>query len=563
MGNILASEKFRHFFQGIDCYSKSIDVYSARITDCMTGVAKELFIGKLTATLEASSTPVLPPASDPEKWLYVSPDGFGDDHETCVYSMDDGSKAIFSAWVESGHEWTDDEREEVRFICETLFVFMGRARLSDIASRSLFIDSLTGIPNSAQFVMDGARLARLDELKNYFALYISLRNFKALNTSVGMKHGDEIIKIYAHLLLNRVGSKGFAARLGGDNFAVLIRKTDADEFIKFVSNISIDLLIGGLTSSFRIHSYIGGYDIGEGDNMHYVMNCLSTAIKEAKSKMSENVVIYNSDIMKKLIADEETLSEFPDALKNGEFLVYYQPKVNLENNVMCGCEALVRWNRDGKLVPPLSFIPLFEKSGCICALDFYVLKTVCKNISEWIKEGIEPVRVSVNFSKVHLCNKNVAHDILNIIDEYGVDKKYIEIELTEMSDFNDFQAFKALISELKDNGIMTSIDDFGTGYSSLNLLTNFNFDIVKLDKSFIDNIVSGKRKTDEIVVRSIADMLRELNMKIIAEGVETEEQAKLLLGINITMAQGYLYDKPLRLEEFSQRLKNKQYEKII
>jgi len=132
-----------------------------------------------------------------------------------------------------------------------------------------------------------------------------------------------------------------------------------------------------------------------------------------------------------------------------------------------------------------------------------------------------------------------------------------------MSDFNDFQAFKALISELKDNGIMTSIDDFGTGYSSLNLLTNFNFDIVKLDKSFIDNIVSGKSKTDEIVVRSIADMLRELNMKIIAEGVETAEQAKLLLGINITMAQGYLYDKPLRLEEFSQRLKNKQYEKIV
>ena len=164
MGNILASEKFRHFFQGIDCYSKSIDVYSARITDCMTGVAKELFIGKLTATLEASSSPVLPPASDPEKWLYVSPDGFGDDHETCVYSMDDGSKAIFSAWVESGHEWTDDEREEVRFICETLFVFMGRARLSDIASRSLFIDSLTGIPNSAQFVMDGAaRKARRAE----------------------------------------------------------------------------------------------------------------------------------------------------------------------------------------------------------------------------------------------------------------------------------------------------------------------------------------------------------------------------------------------------------------
>lgn len=563
MGNILASEKYRRFFNNIDCCSKSIDVYTARVTDHITEIAKALFIGKLTVMLDVSASPVSPSVADPEKLIYVSPEGFGKDYETHVYTTGDGGKAHISAWVENGHEWTDDERDEVRFICETLYVFFGRARLSDIASRSLFIDSLTGIPNSAQFVMDGARLARNDELKNYFALYISLKNFKALNSTVGMKHGDEILKIFAHLLLNRVGSKGFAARLGGDNFAVLIRKSEADEYIKFVSDISIDLLIGGLTSSFRIHSYISGYDISEGDNMHYVMNCLAIAIKEAKAKMSESVVIYNSGIMKKLVADEETLSAFPEALKNGEFIVYYQPKVNLENNVMCGCEALVRWNRDGKLVPPLSFIPLFEKSGCICALDFYVLRTACKNIREWLEKGIEPVCVSVNFSKVHLCNKNAAREILDIIEEYGIDKKYIEIELTEMSDYNDFEAFKSLISELKDNGIMTSIDDFGTGYSSLNLLTNFNFDIVKLDKSFIDNIISGKNKTDEIVVRSIADMLRELNMKIIAEGVETAEQAKLLLGINITMAQGYLYDKPLCPEDFEYRLKNKQYEKIV
>lgn len=563
MRNILVSEKYRRFFSGIDCYSKSIDVYSAQITDRITEIAKELFIGKLTASLEVSSSPIPMQKISDEKLLYVSPEGFGEKSESCLYSTGDGGKARISAWVEAGHEWTEEECEEVRFICETLYVFMGRARLSDIASRSLFIDSLTGIPNSAQFVIDGARLARIDELKNYFALYISLKNFKALNSTVGMKHGDEIIKIYAHLLLNRVGSKGFAARLGGDNFAVLIRKNEADEYIKFVSNISIDLLIGGITSSFRVHSYIGGYDISEGDNMHYVMNCLSIAIKEAKAKMSKSVVIYNSDIMKKLVADEETLSIFPEALKNGEFVVYYQPKVNLENNVMCGCEALVRWNRDGKLVPPLDFIPLFEKSGCICALDFYVLKTACRNISEWLKAGIEPVCVSVNFSKVHLCNKNAAREILDVIEQYGIDKKYIEIELTEMSDFNDFEAFKSLIAELKDNGIMTSIDDFGTGYSSLNLLTSFNFDIVKLDKSFIDNIISGKNKTDEIVVRSMADMLRELNMKIIAEGVETAEQAKLLLGINITMAQGYLYDKPLCLEDFEYRLKNKQYEKIV
>ncbi len=562
MGSILTSENYERFFNDINCYASSVDVYSTHITDSIMPVAKDLFIGKICCDLDVTASPIFPKNVLSDKLLYVSPDGFGEESIERNYTTGDGGNAQVIVTVENGHDWTDEERSGVKFLCDTLYVFMGRARLAEIASKSLYIDSLTGISNSAQFTLDGSRLAQYGELKNYFMFYISLKNFKSLNSNIGMKHGDEIIKIYAHLLLNRVGNTGFAARLGGDNFAVLIPKEQSDDFIKFISDISIELLIGGISTSFRIHANVGAYDIGENDNMHYVMNCVNIAVKEAKSRISDNVVIYTPEIMKRILSDQETVAQFPEALNNNEFMVYYQPKVNLENNRLCGCEALVRWKREGKLVPPLSFIPLFEKSGCICALDFYILKRVCADIKKWIEEGLEPVRVSVNFSKVHLCNKNAAKDILDVIDEYGIERKYIEIELTEMSDYNDFEAFRSLISELKSNGIMTSIDDFGTGYSSLNLLTSFNFDIVKLDKSFIDNIINRKSTTDEIVVRNIADMLRELNMKIIAEGVETVEQAKLLLGINVTMAQGYLYDKPLCVEDFEYRLRNKQYEKI-
>ncbi len=151
---------------------------------------------------------------------------------------------------------------------------------------------------------------------------------------------------------------------------------------------------------------------------------------------------------------------------------------------------------------------------------------------------------------------------MNIIKKYGVDSRYIEIELTEMSDFNDYNAFKSLVTKMKDNGVLTSIDDFGTGYSSLNLLTDFNFDVVKLDKSFLDNIIRSQSKTDEIVVRNIVKMIKELNMKAIAEGVETAEQARFLKEIECTMVQGYLYDKPLCVEDFVKRLEKKVYSVI-
>jgi EAL domain-containing protein (putative c-di-GMP-specific phosphodiesterase class I) len=177
--------------------------------------------------------------------------------------------------------------------------------------------------------------------------------------------------------------------------------------------------------------------------------------------------------------------------------------------------------------------------------------------------GVEPVTVSVNFSKMHLNNPDIAQQIIDVVDKYGIEHKYIEIELTEMSDFSDYAAVKALVGAMKQYGIITSIDDFGTGYSSLNLLTDFMFDVVKLDKSFIDKVIKGGSKTDEIVVRNMVKMIKELDMKAVAEGVETADQAKFLHSINCSVVQGFLYDKPLCEEEFLERLKAKKYGKKI
>ena len=353
--------------------------------------------------------------------------------------------------------------------------------------------------------------------------------------------------------------EGFTTSLiDTDPFTVFDWESEQD-----ISGADLEIEIAGSVSHFSMQARAGMYDIKEGDAMPHVMNCISAAISTARRHPTKHIITFTPEVLYKIMQEQEITASFPAAIRNKEFLVYFQPKVDLKTRELCGCEALVRWLKDGNLIPPMNFIPLFEHNGSICSLDFYMLENVCRSICEWKSKGLEPVTVSVNFSKTHLHNPNIAEDILKIIRKYGIESRYIEIEMTEMSDFNDYEAFRNLVNKLKANGVTTSIDDFGTGYSSLNLLTDFMFDIVKLDKSFIDNIIRNKSKTDEIVVRNIVRMINELNMTSIAEGVETSEQAGLLKDIGCGMVQGYLFDRPLPEEEFINRLKTRVYENIV
>ena len=231
----------------------------------------------------------------------------------------------------------------------------------------------------------------------------------------------------------------------------------------------------------------------------------------------------------------------------------------METNTLCGCEALVRWFQSGRIVPPMSFIPILEQEGSVCDLDFYVFEQVCKDLRGWIDAGLDPVRVSSNFSKVHLLSETLAQDILNIIKKYDVPPDLIEIELTEMSGHDDNLTMGNFINTMREAGVHTSIDDFGTGYSSVNLLKDLQVDMIKLDRSFL-NEMELRTKKEEIVIRNIVNMIRELGMEVIAEGVETRGQAEFLKGINCTLAQGYLYDRPIPKEEYDERLKKRVYE---
>ena len=230
--------------------------------------------------------------------------------------------------------------------------------------------------------------------------------------------------------------------------------------------------------------------------------------------------------------------------------------------MLCGCEALSRWYAQ-RLITPAEFIPILEQEGTIKNLDFYVLETVCRNIREWIDKGIEPVLISTNFSKLHLSDDHFEEHIISTLKKYDVPSKYLELELTELSDYQYFERLVSFVNKMKDEGFKISIDDFGTGYSSMSLVRNLNPDVIKLDKSLIDNVAAGddkKARTDRIISRSIIKMAQELGIKVIAEGVETKEQAEFLLKNDCFMAQGWLFDKALDHDEFEKRLVTRKYE---
>ncbi len=564
MKNNICSENYKKFFRSILVTGLSLSELTDVIGENLHLVASDLSIGRFLSVFNTPPSPMGQEANNVVKDLYVSSEGYEDKPVTVEIQTGDNGFATFSVYPVKGYNWSDEEADEVRFFCQILFVVCGRTRLSHMVENSIFRDGFTGLPNANGFIAMGRALAAQNKLCGYTAMFVNLKNFRRINAQVGNRNGDKVISAYSKALLGQLSEGEIAARLGGDNFTLLVKNERTDYFINFLSSVNIAVIIGEAASTFALSAHIGVYHIEQGDKMTHVMNCISSAVSAAKRNHNKgDVVVFDQEAMKRIDREQAVSAMFPEAIRNREFVVYYQPKVDLTSNVMCGCEALVRWKQGDSIIPPAEFIPVFERDGNICALDFYMLENVCRHINEWVENGLEPVTVSVNFSKTHLYNPNIGEEIMAVINKYGVDSRYIEIELTEMSDYNDYEAFKNLVTKMKNNGVLTSIDDFGTGYSSLNLLTDFNFDVVKLDKSFLDNIIRSGSKTDEIVVRNIVRMVKELDMKAIAEGVETTEQARFLKDIDCSMVQGYLYDKPLPVEEFVKRLQKKTYSTVI
>ena len=245
------------------------------------------------------------------------------------------------------------------------------------------------------------------------------------------------------------------------------------------------------------------------------------------------------------------------ALQNKEFIVYFQPKVSIDDLNIAGAEALIRWNYNGEIKPPVFFIPFCERTGLVVDVDFYVLEETCRKMREWMDKGLQMVRVSVNFSKFHFNESGVAERIYNTLKKYEIPPEYIEVEFTETAYLDKEEILETTIDKLKNYGIKSSIDDFGSGYSSLNMLQNMDFEVVKLDKSLLGKGVKNAKARK--VISSIIHMAKELDMEVLAEGVETTEELGLLQELKCDVVQGFLFDQPLPMDEFEKRLRYRKY----
>lgn len=451
--------------------------------------------------------------------------------------------------------WGDSEIAVLKTVCYQIYQSGSSVVTKSLINSAVTTNLLMKLPNQTGFMGFVSGIMSQHRLAEYDAFYFNIKNFKYVNTVLPFSQENDVLKVYAGILKKDLFPGEILAHLGSDNFCALVFKTHSEDFISTIQNFVFAYEYGDEKYIFSFGATIGAAHLDNDTNPGQIMMNINTAYLMARQNRT-SIEYYSKQLFFDIMHDKETLAKFRPAIENEEFVIFYQPKVKVSDRTICGAEALVRWMQNGTIVSPAEFIPVFEKEGCICELDFYVLERVCRFLRKYIDSGMTPIKISTNFSRKHLKNDTLAKDIEHVLEKYRIPPKYVEVELTESEDFRDYGIMENTVEELRNIGISTSIDDFGTGYSSLNMLKRTQLDLIKIDKSFIPNESDypGKEK-DFIMFKQIVEIAKSLGMETIAEGVETNIQYEYIKNVKCDVVQGYLFDKPLPESEFVERLK--------
>ena len=556
MSHIMCSDGFGKFMEIITNCEVGLERLEDQIGEALLHVQEELHLGKAAMVMEVRPNMYQPHGRSICHDFFTYEKGYATEEFKIDYET--SNKGVFHMifHAEFGYAWNEEEKKAINTLSHAIYAAMRRARLKELVDRAMMTDSMTMVSNTSGMKRFLAQAVVKNNLAAYNCVFMNIKNFRYYNQKVGSAQGDELLRLYASKISDFLLPDENITRMGGDNFIVFVKKERMGAFFERTNKITIQLWINNQPMSMEVETRMGIYDIAPGNNADDALNCATIALSYARQQNAKNVVWFEKKMRDTDLLAQDISIAFPKALKQGDMIVYYQPKVSLKDNSLCGCEALVRWVRDGLIVPPMDFIPALEREGTICDLDMYVFEKVCKDIRRWLDHGMKPVRVSVNFSKLHFKDERFAEHILDIIHRQGIPATYIEIELTEASGFESFDNFVEFSKIMRDNGIEVSIDDFGTGYSSLNVLKKLDVDIIKLDKSFIDTI-RNEDVQDEVFIRNIVNMINELGMRVVAEGVETDTQVEFLKKIDCAAVQGYYYDRPMPRDRFEDRLLEK------
>lgn len=450
-------------------------------------------------------------------------------------------------WVRiSSSNFYDENGNICRHVSTILDVNAQTKAYSDLKFRANH-DKLTSLENRDRFCISASEYMQRDISANYAIIVLDINKFRIINDVYGRKTGDGILCYIAESMQKFV-TDGCICRMYSDNFAILLKYTDKDDIISVINSITDSLKKYPLDISIML-SY--GVYIVEDTTLPISTMCdwAGYAKKTVKGSALGSIAFYDERLRENMLEDKAIESEMEYALKHDQFRLYLQPKVDISTSRVIGAEALVRWIHPTKgLIAPARFIPLFERNSFIINMDIYIWEQVCKLIRKWIDEGKTPVPISINVSRLHIVDPTLKSTLISLTDKYSIPHNLLELEITETAFFDNISAIQKCISELKQVGFTVSMDDFGSGYSSLNMLKEVPVDTLKIDRGFLNEIVSTQK--GKIVISHTIAMANELNLNVVSEGVETVEQAEFLLKNGCKTAQGFLYSKPLSIQNY-------------
>lgn len=421
--------------------------------------------------------------------------------------------------------------------------------LTGLPGRTLFHDRLVQAVTNAH--RHGDKLG---------VLFIDLDHFKNINDSLGHYVGDMLLKQVAALFTACMREDDTVARLGGDEFVVILASMASEDEAWMVSQKILKLMTEPFT--IEAHELFVTCSIGialypkDGDDAKTLLQSADGALYLAKNKGRNNAQFCTAEMNAKALERLTLESELRQAINRQEFLLHYQPRVDMVSGEITGMEALVRWQHPVQgLLYPTKFIPVAEESGLIVPLGEWVLRTACEQNKAWQLAGLKPVSIAVNLSARQFKQQDLVELVSNILQETELDPSYLELELTESMVMQNVEAAIATLTQFKVIGVKLSIDDFGIGYSSLNYLKHFPIGFLKIDQSFVRDITTNR--DDAIIAKIIISMAHDLGLRVIAEGVETEEQKSFLCSHRCDEMQGYFFSMPLPAEEFEILLKER------
>ncbi|HEX5329120.1 sensor domain-containing protein [Sulfuricurvum sp.] len=474
-----------------------------------------------------------------------------DDHFTVEwYRMNDGGHVIHDLHLVA-------ERDDTGAIIGALAIghnITKRSMIEKQIEHMAHHDALTGLPNRvlAQDRMEQTITSAKRHENKAALIFIDLDGFKTINDSLGHSVGDAMLQSVASRLKECIRESDTLSRQGGDEFLLILPDINDKEDVIAIA----DKLIHAFEQPFALQNHLlsASASIGiaiypdHGDSFESLLKSSDTAMYKAKESGKNTYRCFTRAMNQNITGQFKILSDLKSALKNNEFILHYQPQIDLSTNTITGVEALIRWNHPHLgMIPPMSFIPIAEESGLIVPIGEWVIEEACRQAAYWHSNGIT-INVAVNTSAMQFKRGNLEIVVKNALKLSGLNPRFFELELTESTMMHNIESTLQSVQSLKALGIQLSIDDFGTGYSSLAYLKRFAVDKLKIDQSFIRDLMQDQE--DVVIVSTIIQMAKNLNLKTIAEGVENQEVLNILQRFKCDEVQGYHFAKPLEASEF-------------